>query len=100
MGAEYIPNKNDIRYYLRRCAYRAGLYYNTSYFKLNGNTINSYGLTLGVTLPIFRWYNGLTLGVDIGQRGGAKASMVKERYIMFNVGFNIHDIWFQKPRYD
>lgn len=99
-GFEYIPNKNDIRYYLRRCAYRAGLYYDKAYYKLNGNTVNSYGLTLGITLPIFRWYNGLSLGVDIGQRGAVKNNLVRERYVMFSVGFNIHDIWFQKARYE
>ena len=99
-GAEYIPNKNDIRYYLRRCAYRAGVYMDKSYYTLNGNAVKSMGVTLGVTLPIFRWYNGLSLGVDIGQRGGSASSMVKERYVMFSVGFNIHDIWFQKHRYE
>ena len=99
-GAEYIPNKNDIRYYLRRCAYRAGVYLDKSYYTLNGNAVKSMGITLGVTLPIFRWYNGLSLGVDIGQRGGTTGSMVKERYVMFSVGVNIHDIWFQKHRYE
>ncbi|MDY6278210.1 MAG: hypothetical protein SPL35_07335 [Bacteroidales bacterium] len=99
-GAEYIPNKNDIRYYLRRCAYRAGFYYDKAYYKLNGNAVNSIGVTFGVTLPIFRWYNGLSLGVDIGQKGGSGANMIKERYVMFSVGFNIHDIWFQKHRYE
>ena len=99
-GAEYIPNKNDIRYYLRRCAYRAGVYMENSYYTLNGNAVKSMGVTLGVTLPIFRWYNGLTLGVDLGQRGGTAKNMVKERYVMFNIGFNIHDIWFQKHRYE
>ena len=50
-GFEYIPNRNDIRYYMRRCAYRIGAYYDRDYYKLDGNTINSYGLTFGVTLP-------------------------------------------------
>ena len=71
-----------------------------SYYTLNGNAVKSMGVTLGVTLPIFRWYNGLTLGVDLGQRGGTAKNMVKERYVMFNIGFNIHDIWFQKHRYE
>lgn len=99
-GFEYIPNKNDIRYYLRRCAYRAGLYYEQAYYKVNSHAIDSYGLTFGVTLPVFRWYNGLTLGVDVGQRGKASGNLVRERYVMFSVGFNTHDIWFQKPRYE
>ena len=99
-GFEITPNRNDIRYYLRRCAYRAGVYYDQAYYKLDGNNINSIGLTLGVTLPVFKWYNGISLGVDVGQRASNRNNMVRENYVTFNIGFNIHDIWFQKPRYN
>lgn len=99
-GFEIVPNRNDIRYYLKRCAYRAGVYYDQSYYKLDGRDVNTIGLTLGVTLPVFRWYNGISLGVDLGQRASKKNDMIRERYAMFVVGFNIHDIWFQKPRYN
>ena len=99
-GFEIVPNRNDIRYYLRRCAYRAGVYYDQSYYRLDGRDVNTVGVTLGVTLPVFRWYNGISLGVDMGQRGNKKDGMIRERYAMFVVGFNIHDIWFQKPKYN
>lgn len=99
-GFEIVPNRNDIRYYLRRCAYRAGVYYDQAYYKLDGNNVNSVGLTLGVTLPVFRWYNGISIGVDLGQRASKKNNMIRERYATFTLGFNIHDIWFQKPRYN
>jgi len=99
-GFEYIPNRSDIRYYFRRCAYRVGMYYDTDYYKLDGNSVVSYGLTFGVTLPVFRYYNGLTLGVDLGRRGALGQGMVKETYASFVIGFNIHDIWFIKPRYN
>lgn len=99
-GFEIVPNRNDIRYYHKRMAYRGGLYYDQSYFKLDGNTISTYGVTLGVTLPVFRWYNGISLGMDFGTRGSTKGSMVRENFVNFSVGFNIHDIWFQKPRYN
>lgn len=98
-GFEIVPNRNDIRYYLRRCAYRVGAYYEQAYYKLDGNMVNSMGLTFGVTLPVFRGYNGLTLGIDVGQRGSLRTNMVRERYVSFVVGFNIFDIWFQKTQY-
>ena len=98
-GFEIVPNRNDIRYYLKKCAYRAGVYYDQSYYMLNGNNVNSMGLTLGVTLPVFRLYNGLTLGVDLGQRSSTRNNMIRERYATFMIGFNVHDIWFQKPQY-
>lgn len=99
-GFEIVPNRNDIRYYLKRCSYRAGVYYDQAYYKLDGNNVNSIGLTLGVTLPVFRWYNGLTLGVDLGQKSSSRVpGMIRERYAKFVIGFNIHDIWFRKVQY-
>lgn len=99
-GFELTPNRNDIRYYMRRCTYRGGVYYDKSYFKLDGKSVDAFGLTFGVTLPVFRYYNGITVGADIGQRGTVKGNLTRERYVGFFVGFNIHDIWFVKPRYD
>ena len=101
-GFEITPNRNDIRYFLKRCTYRAGIYYDQSYYKLDGNNVNSLGITLGFTLPVFREmrYNGISLGIDMGQRASTRNNMIRERYAMFVVGFNIHDIWFQKPRYN
>lgn len=99
-GFEFIPNKSDIRYYFNRCTYRAGIYYKTDYFKLDGREISSFGLTVGTTLPVFRWYNGLTIGMEIGRRGTIKDNLISENYIKFNIGLNIFDIWFQKPKYD
>ena len=58
------------------------------------------GVTLGVTLPIPGYlYNGISLGVDLGQRASTKNNMIRERYAMFVIGFNIHDIWFRKNQY-
>ena len=99
-GFEIVPNRNDIRYYMKRCSYRAGLYYDNDYFKVNGNKVTSYGLTLGITLPVFRWYNGVSVGLDVGRRGSAADGMIRETYASIALGFNIHDIWFQKPKYE
>lgn len=99
-GMEYIPNRNDIRYYFKKVTYRAGAYYKSEYYTIDGHEINAYGITLGATLPVFRWYNGVTVGVDLGRRGSAKDNLVSETYANFSVGFNLFDIWFQKPRYE
>ena len=74
-GFEFTPNRSDIRYYYRRCSYRAGAYFDQSYFTVDGAHVNSVGITLGLTLPVFRWYNGLTLGVDLGMRGLATSQL-------------------------
>ena len=102
-GFEFVPNRNDIRHYLRRCTYRGGFYYDQAYYKLDGNNVNSMGVTLGLTLPIendYRKYNGITFGLDLGQKASARDKMIRERYAMFVISFNIHDIWFIKNQYN
>ena len=98
-GFEIVPNRNDIRYYFKTCSYRMGFYYDQAYYKMDGNNVNSMGITLGMTLPVFKLYNGISLGVDIGQRASTRNNMIRERYATFNIGFNIHDIWFRKVQY-
>ena len=103
VGGEFTPNRNDIRsgfvHFLRRCTFRGGAYFDQSYYTVDGAHVNTLGLTLGMTLPVFRWYNGLSVGLELGRRGLA-TSQVKENYFGFNVGFNIFDIWFQKRAYE
>lgn len=99
VGFEYIPNMYDIRYYLKRATYRFGAYYDKSYINIGGNQVNAAGITFGMSMPIFRWYNAFTWSVDMGQRGSLDNGMVRERYIQFNLNFNLHDMWFIKKRY-
>ncbi|MBO6238732.1 MAG: hypothetical protein J6N50_08040, partial [Bacteroidales bacterium] len=101
-GFEFIPNRNDIKY-MRTVAYRFGAYHKNDYFLLDGKKVAATGITLGVTLPIYIMYlggyNGVTLGVDFGQRGSVSGSMIRERYINFSIGVNLYDHWFQKFQY-
>ena len=99
-GFSICPNRNDIRYYRRTITYRAGAYWDQACYKVDGSSINAFGLTFGMTLPVYQAYNGVTLGIDIGQRGRMNGNLIRERYVNFSIGINIFDIWFLKPRYD
>ena len=98
LGFEMTPNRNDIRYFFKRCTYRAGAYLDQSYYQVDGANIVSAGITLGMTLPVYQGYNGITFALDLGQRGFGNA-FVRENYLGFHIGFNIFDIWFRKPQY-
>jgi len=101
IGAEYTPNSYDVRYYYKRITFRGGLYYDQSYMNVLGNQVNSKGITLGMSLPISRWYNSLGLTLNVGQRGTKSDNLLKENYFMFGINFALHDIsWFRKPKYD
>ncbi|MBQ9474707.1 MAG: hypothetical protein IJU69_00420 [Bacteroidales bacterium] len=99
-GAEFTPNRSDIRYYMKRVSYRIGAYYKTEGYTIGDNPVTAFGLTLGATLPVFRWHNGITVAVDLGQRGSPGGGLIRERYVNFTLGINLYDIWFRKPKYE
>ena len=99
-GFEFTPDRYSIRYFMRRWTYRFGAYYDKSYLMLNGKQVNAVGITLGFSVPVYRWYNSLAVSIDAGQRGSIEDNLIRERYIMLILNFNLHDIWFLKHRYN
>lgn len=99
-GLEFTPNRYDIRYFMRRLSYRVGAYHEKSYVSLNGKQVAATGFTFGVGIPVYRYYNSINVGFDFGQRGTLDSNLVRERYFLFTVSFNLHDIWFIKPMYN
>jgi len=99
-GFEFTPDRYSIRYFMRRWTYRMGAYYDQSYMMLNGNQVTAIGVTLGFSVPVYRWYNSIGVSVDAGQRGNIENNLIRERYIMLILNFNLHDIWFIKHRYN
>ncbi len=103
-GFEIIPNRNDVRSYLMRTAYRVGAYHKNEYYLLDGKKVASTGITIGVTFPVYLGNlgrnNGITLGVDFGRRGSPAGEMIRENYVNFSIGFNFFDIWFRKTQYN
>ena len=103
-GFELTPNRYDVRsgfgHFLRRITYRGGVYHERSYIHLNGSPVAATGVTLGFGIPVFRYYNSINFGIDAGQRGTLKNNQIRERYFLFTISFNLHDIWFIKPLYN
>ena len=100
LGFEYVPNRNDVRYYHKRMSYRAGGYFTQSPYRVNGGPTINYGVTLGLTFPVFRWYNGVSIGIDFGRYELPGSNLVSQNYVKFVLGFNLHDYWFHKSQYN
>ena len=98
-GFEYTPNRNDLRNFMNRCTYRGGVYFDSSYYTVDGAHVNAVGVTIGMTVPVFRWFNGISVSLDFGRRGLA-TSQLKETYFGYSLGFNLFDLWFMKRTYD
>lgn len=104
VGGWYLPNYNNFRNFFSRVIYRYGAYYEKGHLNLNGTNINEYGLTFGATLPFqnssIMKMSGIDVGIDIGNRGSLKNSLISERFVNFKIGLNFADKWFTKRQYD
>jgi hypothetical protein len=110
-GIQWLPKpdqKNSVKTsYLKRIRYRLGGYYSTGSLRLNGQSIQEMGITLGFGLPItLRTYGNksatsiLNFGIIAGQRGTANNNPLVEKFIRLSVGFSLNDKWFNKYKYD
>jgi len=98
-GAELVPSYESYTNYLKRIRYRLGFLYNSTYLELRGQHLNEYAFTIGFGLPLRGVKTMLNLGAQIGSRGTTNASLIKESYFKFIIGFSIYERWFVKRKY-
>lgn len=99
IGAEYTPNVQSGTRYFERVTYRAGLNISNGPLVINNNSINSFGITFGTTLPITKISN-INLAFEVGQRGTLLNNLVQENYLNFNLSFTFNDRWFLRRQFD
>lgn len=107
LGAQYLPDiTGSSKSYWGQVMYRAGFHYGLEPYKIDGD-LKTYGITLGVGLPIKRYSyaelnrnNIVNAAFEFGQRGNRSTSLLRENYVRFTVGFSLSDIWFIKRKYD
>ncbi|WP_160138664.1 hypothetical protein [Chryseobacterium sp. c4a] len=103
-GGWYLPNYNNFRSYFSRVVYRYGAFYERGNLKLEGNSINKFGISAGVMLPFknssITRMSGLEIGVELGKRGTLQNNLINQNFINLKVGFNFADKWFRKALYN
>jgi len=100
IGGFYIPQYTSFNKYLKRVVYRAGAHYGNSGLKINDETINEFGISFGVGLPVGKMFSNVNLGLEVGQRGTTNANLVKENFLNFQLSLSLNDRWFVKRKYN
>lgn len=100
LGGYFTPKYLSYNSYLSRVTYRAGLRYEKTGLVVNNESINDYGVSFGLGLPLNYFASNLNLGVELGQRGTTNANLVQENYVNFFVSLSLNDKWFVKRKYD
>ena len=99
-GFETTPNRNDIRYFLKRWTYRAGLYYENTYLQFGDTQIKNSGITFGVGVPIGSRKNAINVSTELGQRGTVNNDLIREIYWKMSVSVSLYDIWFVTQKFE
>jgi Long-chain fatty acid transport protein len=99
VGGEYNPRSTSVSNYWTKLSYRLGGFYEQTYLNIYGHSINKYGVTMGVTLPLPKSMSKVNLGLEFGQVGTKSAGLIQERYVNFTLGVSIYERWFLKRKY-
>lgn len=104
VGGFYLPNYNSFSNYFNRITYRAGARFQSTGLVINDESINEFGISFGLGLPIGATNTGVfsevSMGFEFGQRGTKKQNLIQENFFNFNVSLSLSDRWFQKRKYN
>ncbi|WP_298368178.1 hypothetical protein [uncultured Lutibacter sp.] len=103
IGGFYTPKFTSITSYWERVTYRAGLKFEKTGLKVNGDGVGSdftpiddFGISFGVGLPVSNQLSNLNLGFEFGKRGKITNGLIQENYMNFRLSFSLNDKWFKK----
>ena len=99
IGGSYTPYSTSVSNYFTKLTYRAGFHYDQTYINIYGTSINKYGVTLGLGLPVPRAMTSINLAFEFGKMGTTKNNLIEETYFNISLGLSLHDKWFVKRRY-
>ncbi len=99
VGGFFIPRYNAFEGFFKRVTYRAGVRYEKTGLNINDESINEFGISFGVGLPLGNGYSSANLGFEIGKRGTTNNSLIQENFINFKISLSLADRWFQKQKF-
>ncbi|MDT0645774.1 hypothetical protein RM545_03650 [Zunongwangia sp. F260] len=100
VGGYYIPRYNSFTSYLGRAVYRGGFRYEETGLQLNNQSINEFGISFGVGLPVGAQFSNLNLGIEYGQRGTTDSGLIQENFFKVSIGLSLNDKWFERRRFN
>ena len=114
LGFEFTPRANDVRSYLNRIAYRAGVRAGNYYQSFGGEKINTFAVSVGLGMPLKIWgISTMNIGFEYGCMSSKnhmtldakKVGLVKQESFKITLGFSLFsadtaDYWFVQQKYD
>ncbi|MEZ4859574.1 MAG: hypothetical protein R2781_12300 [Flavobacteriaceae bacterium] len=100
MGGFFIPEYNSFSSYWKRIVYRGGFRFEQTGLNINNESINEFGISFGMGLPMGRTFSNINLGFELGKRGTKNSGLVEESFFNIFISLSLNDKWFEKRLYD
>lgn len=102
-GAQYTPDRFNIRSALARWTYKVGARYGQSYLMYDNVKLNDWAVTFGADIPLkVRNFSKVSVGFEVGQRGTLNQGQALDTYFKVCVGITLFgdDMWFVKRKFN
>jgi hypothetical protein len=100
VGGQFTPNIYMNKNYFSNITYRFGAYYTKTFLNLESTQLNDYGVTLGMSLPIFKSVSKVNISIKAGQMGTLSNNLIQEKYVVLSLGFTMNDKWFNHYKFN
>jgi len=97
LGIQYASPRFNREFY-KRIQYRLGAFFNQQYLTIQGQEIDSKGITAGLTIPM-RDGSRINLAYEYQLTGTTNIGLVKETYNTVRLGITFNEKWFQKREF-
>ncbi len=99
-GGFYLPEYDSFSKYWKRIVYRAGVHFENTGLEINNETINEFGMSFGLGIPIGGFLSNANIGLEVGKRGTTNQNLIQENFVNLQFSLSLNDRWFQKRKYD
>ena len=106
-GGYFIPKINSITSYWQRVTYRAGVKLEKLGLLVNGTSdsnsftsIDDFGISFGLGLPLGNRLSNLNVGFEYGKKGTTSNGLLEENYFNFRLSLSLNDVWFKQRKID
>lgn len=100
LGFQIIPDRNSFRNYLDRINYRAGIYYQDTYWNIKSSDIREMGVTFGMGLPFKNSSSAFNFSILLGKREISNNLSPDEYFGKILLSMKFKETWFYKRRYN
>ena len=100
IGGFFIPKYDSFNSYWKRIVFRSGIRFENTGLVVNDQSIDEFGISFGLGLPVGRLFSNFNVGFEWGQRGTTLSGLVKENFYSINLSLSLNERWFEKRKFN